>query len=36
MSEITAGHVEVAGLLVQGEPRQVHRAAAEEGGPTTM
>ena len=32
---LTAGQVEVAGLLVQGEPRQVHGAAAHQRGPAS-
>ena len=33
---LTAGQVEVAGLLVHGEPGQVHGAGAEEGGPDAV
>ena len=32
---ITAGHVEMTGLLVQWEPRQIHGAAALQRGPDT-
>ena len=34
--DLTAGHVQGAGLLVQGEQGQVHGAGAGDGDPGTL